>query len=66
MKRRHVPVALLAVFLLAVLFYFFGGSRVPSGQPPLQRLTAENVTSIRDEFNAAKDEVRVVLLLSPT
>ena len=66
MKRAYIvgaiPVALLAVAVL----YLYGGGQTPSGQPPLKNLSAQSAGEIKDEFNAAKDDVRVVLLLSPT
>lgn len=66
MKRKYIPGALMAVALLAALIYFYGGSRVPAGQPPLLSLTPQNVTEFKTAFNAAKEDVRVLLLLSPT
>ena len=66
MKRKYIFGALLAAFLLTALGYFYGGSQAPSGQPPLRSLTAENVAEVKNEFNAAKDDVRMLLLLSPT
>lgn len=39
---------------------------VPAGQPPLDVLDFDNVDQLKDEFNAASDRVRVVLMLSPT
>ncbi|HYL38677.1 MAG TPA: hypothetical protein VEV17_22355 [Bryobacteraceae bacterium] len=66
MKRKYILGALSAILLLAALFYFYGGSQVPSGQPALRTLTSLNVAEVRDEFNAAKADTRVLLLLSPT
>lgn len=67
MKRKYGLGAILAVTLLgAALVYLHGGGRVPSGQVPLQNLTSENVATIKNAFNAAADEARVLLLLSPT
>ena len=66
MKRRYVFGAILAAVLLAAVLYLYGGSLTPSGQPPLQNVTAQSVAEIKNEFNAAKGEVRVLLLLSPT
>jgi hypothetical protein len=40
--------------------------RVPSGQPPLAHLDAETLPALREAFNAHTDEVRLVVLLSPT
>jgi hypothetical protein len=66
MKRQYVLGALLMVLLLAALVYFYGGSQAPTGQPTLESLTAQNVAQVKNQFNAAKDDVRVLLLLSPT
>lgn len=66
MKRRYVIGAVLLALLVAAALYLYGGGQTPSGQPPLRNVTAQNVVEIKDEFNAAKGEVRVLLLLSPT
>jgi hypothetical protein len=66
MKRRYLILGLLAVLVFGALAYFYGGSQAPSGQRPLRSLTAHNIAELRDEFNLAKDDVRVLLLLSPT
>ena len=66
MKRNYILGALLTVVLLGTLVYLYNGSKAPSGQPPLESLTAQNVADVQDEFNAAKDDARVLLLLSPT
>jgi hypothetical protein len=65
MKRKYIVTGVCAV-LCGAAAYFYGGHRVPPGQSPLERLTAENVTDVKNAFNAAKDDVRVLLLLSPT
>jgi len=66
MKFRYIVGALVAVLLAGGLFYFYGGSQAPAGQTPLKSLTADNVAEVKNQFNAAKDSVRVLLLLSPT
>ena len=66
MKRKYILGALSVILLLAALLYFYGGSQVPSGQPALRSLTSQNLADVRDEFNAAKADARVLLLLSPT
>ena len=66
MKRKSILGALLALALIGALFHFYGGGPAPSGQPPLESLTPQNVSDLRNSFNAAKDDVRVLLLLSPT
>jgi hypothetical protein len=65
-KRKYIVNSALGAILLAALVYFYGGSRTPPGQPPLRSITAENVNELKNEFNAAKNETRVLLLLSPT
>jgi len=66
MNKRCLLIASIVIILVAALFYLYAGSRTPSGQPPLQTLTTGNVSEIKSEFNAAKNDVRVLLLLSPT
>jgi hypothetical protein len=66
MKRKYIINGAVGAVLLAALLYFYGGSQTPSGQPPLRDLTADNLSELKQEFNAAKDETRVLLLLSPT
>jgi hypothetical protein len=66
MSRKSILVALLTVVLMGALVYFYGGSQAPEGQAPLERLTTQNLGEIKAAFNATKDQVRVLLLLSPT
>lgn len=66
MKRRYIFGALFVVLVAAAIFYFYGGGQAPAGQVPLRNINPQNVTEIRNEFNSAKDDVRVLLLLSPT
>jgi hypothetical protein len=66
MKGKFVFGTVVGVVLVAALFYFYGGSHAPAGQPPLESVTAQNIDDIRNQFNSAEDSVRVLLLLSPT
>lgn len=66
MKGKYIVGAVLVALLAVAVLYLYGGGDTPAGQPPLQKLSAQNVGEIRNEFNAAKDDVRVLLLLSPT
>jgi hypothetical protein len=63
--RKIIGLCLLAI-LAGVIYYFYAGSAAPTGQPPLTRLSESNFNELTDAFNAAKDSVRVVTLLSPT
>ena len=66
MKRAYIVSAIPVALLAAAGLYLYSGGQTPAGQPPLQNLSAQSVGEIKDEFNAAKDDVRVLLLLSPT
>ena len=66
MRRKHILIAVVAIALVGALSYFCGGHKTPNGQPPLRRLTTQNVAEVKNAFNTAKDDVRVLLLLSPT
>jgi len=66
MNRKYILVAILAIAFAAALFYFYSGSETPAGQAPLQSLTTQNVAGVKNAFNATRDDVRVLLLLSPT
>ena len=66
MKRAYIVVGISVALLAAAVLYLYGGGQTPAGQPPLKNLSAQSVGEIKNEFNAAKDDVRVLLLLSPT
>lgn len=65
MKPKYI-LSTLAVLLIAAFVYFYGGGRAPAGQAPLTSINSQNVAEIRNEFNAASADARVLLLLSPT
>jgi hypothetical protein len=68
MKQRLsiLTVAVVVAGLLALGWHFYGGEKVPAGQPPLVSLTSSNFDQLRTAFNGASGDVRIVLLLSPT
>lgn len=66
MKRKYLAGATAVTILIALMIYTYLGGHTPRGQPPLQTLTVQNIAEIRNQFNAANDNVRVLLLLSPT
>jgi hypothetical protein len=65
-KRKYLLSGAIVVFLVGLGFYLYGGSQTPSGQAPLARLTTQNVDNVKNVFNAARDDVRILLFLSPT
>jgi hypothetical protein len=66
MNHKRIVAVIATLAVCGVLSYFYAGHRTPSGQPPLVELEPTNFTTIENAFNAAKDEVRVLVLLSPT
>ena len=66
MKRAYIVSEILAALMAAAGLYLYSGGQTPAGQPPLQNLSTQSVGEIKNHFNAAKDDVLVLLLLSPT
>jgi hypothetical protein len=65
-RQKRIIYMLLAGVVLVALYYFYGGSAVPKGQPALVRLNNSNIASLQNEFNASSQSVRMLVLLSPT
>ena len=66
-KRRKIAlIAVIVALLLAAAWYQFGGHRTAPGQPPLAELNAGSLEQLSADFNAAADQQRMILLLSPT
>ena len=66
MKRNLIIIGAVIVTLLLVASYLFRGSTVPSGQQPLVRLNSDDFDSLKQQFNRSAQDIRVILLLSPT
>ena len=66
MQRAYVVGAIPVALLAAAVLYLYGAGQTPAGQPPMKNLSAQSIGEIKNEFNAARDDVRVLLLLSPT
>jgi len=64
--RKIALIAGIATLLLAGAWYQFGGHRTAPGQAPLAELNAATLDQLRADFNAAADQPRMILLLSPT
>lgn len=65
-KYLGISAALICAGLFVLAWHYYGGTKVPAGQPPLVSLTSTNFEQLRTAFNAASGDVRIVLLLSPT
>jgi hypothetical protein len=66
LRPRTFLVAVLGVLLGAFAWYRWAERHTPAGQPPLVTLDAAALDTLRSEFNAHADKVRIVVLLSPT
>jgi hypothetical protein len=66
MKRGSIALGLVALAIFAGLSYLYGGHQTPKGQPPLADLNAANLSELKNAFNASHDNVRMLVLLSPT
>ena len=65
-RRNYIIGAVAALVVILALIYFYGGSQTPTTQPQLVRLTPENVAQVETEFNASREDVRLLVMLSPT
>lgn len=65
-RRKWIGIALVAVVLAAIGYRYFGTHNAPAGQPALAHLDAGLVETLRADFNRRADEVRIIVLLSPT
>jgi hypothetical protein len=67
MKRAILIPAIVAFAVLGIAALAeYGPRETPAGQPPLVRLSASNLDTLRQSFNDSADTVRVLALLSPT
>jgi hypothetical protein len=68
MLKRITRLAIVLLILLAAgfLWWRFATRYVPDGQPPLATVDAGYIAALKDDFNRASGETRIILLLSPT
>ena len=67
MTRYKWTIFAIAVSIFVVLFWAAAARhQTPRGQPPLADLNDQSLSQLRQQFNAAADSERVLLLLSPT
>ncbi|HWG21437.1 MAG TPA: hypothetical protein VG225_12975 [Terracidiphilus sp.] len=65
-RRKWLIFGVVAGVFLALFWTVAARHQTPAGQPPLADLTHQSLSQLRQEFNAAPDSERVLLLLSPT
>jgi hypothetical protein len=66
MQRNWLLLTVPLMALLGVGLHFYGGTETPAGQAPLAYLTPQSFAGLKTAFNDAKDDVRLLVLLSPT
>jgi len=65
--RGGILAAIAALALLgAALQYGLFSHQTPQGQPPMAEIDARSLESLKDDFNAASGQFRLIVLLSPT
>jgi hypothetical protein len=65
-RTGRIAIAVVALSLAAAAYRYFGTHHVPAGQPALMTIDAGSIDSLRQEFNRASSETRIIVLLSPT
>jgi hypothetical protein len=66
MKRTWSVVLAAAVAVILGAVYLTRTGHAPAGQPSLVEMNGSTLSALQDEFNRASDQLRVILLLSPT
>jgi len=66
MSRKRIFFVALFLISFGVVYYLYGGSSTPKGQPPLTRFASGDLTPLKSAFNNSASSIRVVLMLSPT
>jgi hypothetical protein len=69
MTRRRLLLVLLAVVVVAVgalAWLNLATHYTPAGQSPLTTLDVASLSSLKEDFNRASAESRMIVLLSPT
>lgn len=66
MRCRTTLVGLLGLLVPMLGVGACGPGAAPGGQPPMVAMTEPAMETLRQQFNQAADQTRVVLLLSPT
>jgi len=68
MTFKRSWIAVLTVVIAAAFLgqQQFGTHEAPKGQPALVHLDGGSIETLRTDFNAAQDSIRLLVLLSPT
>ncbi len=63
---RRLLIGLLVLAGAAFVATRFITHNAPAGQPPLGTLDAITLAALRDDFNRAVNDTRIIVLLAPT
>jgi len=66
LKRSWIVILIIVIAAVVLGYPQFGTHEAPQGQPALAHLDAGSLETVRADFNAAQDSVRLIVLLSPT
>ena len=67
MRRVRIPLLVVLLVLAAGYGWWqFGTRYVPEGQPPLATLHPASLAALKEDFNRASGDTRIIVLLSPT
>jgi hypothetical protein len=67
MNRRTLLLILVVLAIGGAFGYVrFATHHAPAGQPPLAYLDSGSLAALKDDFNRAANETRIIVLLAPT
>jgi hypothetical protein len=64
--RKSIVFGSIGVVVAAFLAWRVLGHETPKGQAPLTNLTQDTLGKFESDFNKSDDEIRLLVLLSPT
>jgi hypothetical protein len=65
-RLRIVAGASIAVVMALFAYSYLTNHATPAGQPPLVQMTPQVLEQFKEDFNRARGQARLIVLLSPT
>lgn len=66
MRRALVLIGVAGLLAIGAFFLYIGEGKTPPGQPPLANLDAGSMERLKQAFNEAASDQRLLVLFSPT